>query len=61
MMEMDGRDSAKCQKSKLGDIDDIFGIVLSDNRTKVNSFISFIKKTKTKTCWRRITCSGYGF
>ena len=27
MMETDGRDSAKCQKSKLRDIDDIFGIV----------------------------------
>ena len=27
MMEMDGRDSAKCQKSNLWDIDSIFGIV----------------------------------
>ena len=27
MMEMDGRDSAKCQKSKLRDIDGLFGIV----------------------------------
>ena len=27
MMETDGRDSAECQKSKLGDIDDILGIV----------------------------------
>ena len=53
MMKMDGRDNAKCQKSKIGDIDGIFGIVLSDNRTKVNSVISFIKKTKKKTCWRR--------
>ena len=53
MMKMDGRDSAKCQKSKLVDIDGIFGIVLSDNRKKVNSFISFIKNTKTKTCWKR--------
>ena len=26
MMEMDGRDSAKCRKSKLGDIIDIIGI-----------------------------------
>ena len=49
------------KKSKLGDIDGIFGIVLSDNRTKVNSVISFIKKTKTKTCWKRNTYSGYGF
>ena len=36
------------KKSKLGNIDDIFGIVLSDNRTKMNSVISFIKKTKKK-------------
>ena len=50
---MDDRDIAKCQKSKLWDIDDIFGIVLCDNRRKVNSVISFIKNTKTKTCWRR--------
>ena len=50
---MDDRDIAKCQKSKLGDIDDIFGIVLCDNRRKVNSCISFIKNTKTKMCWRR--------
>ena len=28
MMEMDSRGSAKCRKSKLGDIDGIFGIVL---------------------------------
>ena len=33
MMEMNDRDSAKCQKSKLGDIDDILGR-LNDNRTK---------------------------
>ena len=33
MMEMDGRDSAKCQKSKLRDM---IGIIemLNDNRTK---------------------------
>ena len=34
MMEMDGRDSAKCRKSKLGDIDDIIEFVLNDNGTK---------------------------
>ena len=34
MMEMDGRDNVKCQKSKLRDIDDIFGIFLNDNKTK---------------------------
>ena len=35
MMEMDGRDGAKCQKSKLGDIDDIIEFVLNDNKTKL--------------------------
>ena len=34
MIETDGRGSAKCQKSKLGDIDDIMEIVLNDNNTK---------------------------
>ena len=33
-METDCRDSAKCQKSKLGDIDGIMEIVLNDNKTK---------------------------
>ena len=28
MMEMDGRDSAKCQKSKKGDKDDIFEFLM---------------------------------
>ena len=35
MMGTDGRDSAKCQKSKLGDIYDIIGFVLNDNKTKL--------------------------
>ena len=34
-MEIDGRESAKCQKSKLGDIDDIIEFVLNDNKTKL--------------------------
>ena len=34
MMETDGRDSAKCKKSKLRDINDIMGIILNDNKTK---------------------------
>ena len=34
MMEADGRDSAKCKKSKLRDIDGIIEIVLNDNKTK---------------------------
>ena len=40
MMEMDGRDCVKCQKSKLRDIDDIIEIVLNDNKTKL-CIISF--------------------
>ena len=35
MMEIDGRESAKCQKSKFGDIDGIIEIVLNDNKTKL--------------------------
>ena len=35
VMEMDGRDSAKCRKSKLGDIDGIIEFVLNDNKTKI--------------------------
>ena len=34
MMEMDSRDSAKCRKSKLGDINGIIEFVLNDNKTK---------------------------
>ena len=42
MMEMDGRDSAKCQKSKLRDMIGIIGIV-NDNRTKFsNSVIIYL-------------------
>ena len=32
---MDGRGSAKCQKFKLRDIDDILENVLNDNKTKL--------------------------
>ena len=35
MMEMDGRDNAKCRKFKLGDIDGIIKFVLNDNKTKL--------------------------
>ena len=35
MIKTDGRDSAKCQKSKLRDIDGIIEIVLNDNKTKL--------------------------
>ena len=42
---MDGRYSAKCRKSKLGDIDDIIEFVLNDNKTKtvIVSSPTFIK------------------
>ena len=35
MMEIDGRDDAKCQKSKPRDIDGIIEFVLNDNKTKL--------------------------
>ena len=35
MMDMNGRDGAKCQKSKLGNIDGIIEFVLNDNKTKL--------------------------
>ena len=42
-MEMDDRDSVKCQKSKLGDIDGIIEFVLNDNKTKkCNSVFSYL-------------------
>ena len=34
MMKMEALGSAKCQKSKLGDIYDIMEIFLNDNKTK---------------------------
>ena len=34
MIEMDGRDNAKCKKSKLRDINGIVGIILNDNKIK---------------------------
>ena len=46
MMEMDGRDSAKCQKSKLGDIDGILGKDQMIIGQKRHSVISLIQKAK---------------
>ena len=45
-MEMNGRDSAKCRKSKLGDINGIIEFVLNDNKTKIVILLSptFIKR-----------------
>ena len=50
MLEMDGRDNAKCRKSKLGDIDGNIEFVLNVNKTKL--FIVFsspnLKDTKIR-------------
>ena len=48
MMEIDGRESAKCQKSKLGDIYAIIEIVLNDNKTKLCIVSSLTSKRKKK-------------
>ena len=39
-METDGRDNAKCQKSKRRDMDDII-LILNDNDIIMNSVISY--------------------
>ena len=45
---MDGQESAKCRKSKLGDIDGIMIFVLNDNKTKtvIVSSPTFIKRSQ---------------
>ena len=48
-MEIDGRESAKCKKSKLGDIDGIIEIVLNDNKIKLCIVSSLTSKRKRKT------------
>ena len=48
MMEMDGRDSAKFRKSKLGDIDGILEIILNDQKTNYRIVLSPSFKSKTK-------------
>ena len=47
-MEIDGRDSVKCRKSKFGDIDGIIEFVLNDNKTKIVIVLSptFIKRSQ---------------
>ena len=45
MMESSGREGAKCQKSKFGDIDGIIEIVLNDNKTKL-CIVSFSSNEK---------------
>ena len=49
MMEMDGRDSVKCRKSKLGDIDGIIEFVLNEEKDKIGNSIVFPKLKETKT------------
>ena len=43
-MEMEGRDSVKCRKSKSKDIYGIIEIVLNDNKTKVRTVVVFSNK-----------------
>ena len=58
MMKMDGRDSAKCRKSKLGDIDVILEIVLNDNKTNYRIVLSPSVKSKTKREKKKKTLAG---
>ena len=64
MMEIDGREGAKCQKSKFGDIDDIIEIVLNDNKTKlciVSSSSNGKKKAKRKRGEEEMRCRRFCF
>ena len=56
MMGTDDRDSAKCKKSKLRDIDGIIGFVLNDNKTKlcIVSSPTYQKEAKTVKCEGRV-------
>ena len=49
MIEMDSRDSVKCRKSKLGDIDDIIEFVLNEEKDKIGNSVVFPKLKETKT------------
>ena len=53
MMEIDGREGAKCQKSKFGDIDGIIGIVLNDNKTKLCIVLYSSNEKRGEKCGRR--------
>ena len=59
---MDDRDSAKCRKSKLGDIDGIIEFVLNDNKTKtvIVSSPTFIKRSQN-VGRRKRGCSSHFF
>ena len=49
-MEMDDRDSAKCQKSMLRDMMGIFGMFNEEKDKKPNSDLLLQMKLSTKTC-----------
>ena len=49
MMEIEGRGSAKCQKSKSEDMIDMIEFDLNDNKTKQRIVLSPTFKPKTKT------------
>ena len=49
MMEMDGRDSAKCQKSRIRDMMGIFGMFNEEKDKKLNSDLLLQTKLKAKT------------
>ena len=59
-MEMDGRDSAKCRKSKLRDKMVILEFVLNDNKTNIVIVPSSFFKLRRKTGNRGGTYSGDG-
>ena len=48
MMEIEGQDSAKCRKSKLGDIDGIIEFILNDNNAKIVNKVIYYKLKRTK-------------
>ena len=62
VMEMDSRDSAKCRKSKLRNIDGIIEFILNDNKTKNLIVLSptFIKRSQNVGRKKR-RCSSHFF
>ena len=60
MIEMDGRDGATCRKSKLKDIDVIFGMLMIIGQN-MHSIISYLKSQKEKTWERQWGCWKWNF
>ena len=60
MIEMDGRDGATCRKSKLRDIDIIFGMLIIIGQN-MHSVISYLKSQKEKTWERQWGCLKWNF